>query len=124
MYARSFEKDRRPFQIPEHYSGSLFAEPSRTPAKAEQAYPIGQDSKRETNAEGPLLFGGRIEQKTDLSDRVLPSAEISETVQKLVGKIYGGLGFDRLLILGLMLLLSGAEGGSELILWLALLLFI
>ena len=123
MYARSFEKDRRPIQIPEHYSGSLFAD-RHAQNRSERVPPSVQETQPPFRAEVPPPSGAKEERKSEHSEHGLPSAEIQETVQKVVGKLCGGLGFDRLLILGLMLLLSGVDGGSELILWLALLLFV
>ncbi len=120
MYARSFDKDRRSIQVPEHYSGSLFAEHTPMPSKVEVDSPERKErpQPKEHHRIAPS------ESKKEGKEHSLPSLEIHETVQNLVDKISAGLGFDRLLILGLMLLLSGVDGSSELILWLALLLFV
>ena len=124
MYARSFEKDRRPFQIPEHYSGSLFADQAREQSGSDLQTRPNPEHGSTVHAEKTVFHGSKVEHKNERSEQAPLSVEIQESMQKMVGKICAGLGFDRLLILGLMLLLAGADGGSELILWLALLLFV
>ncbi len=123
MYARSFDRDRSHIQIPEHYSGSLFAELPHTESQPPTAFPSNRESNDELSQENNLHRPSR-EEKKGFSETPLLSPVIHENVKHLADKISYGLGFDRLLILGLMLLLSGVEGSSELILWLALLLFV
>jgi hypothetical protein len=123
MYARSFDRDRHSIQVPEHYSGSLFSEHLQTQNNNPPVFPSIQDSNEQFSQENHP-HRALHEEKRGSSEPSLLSPEIHETVKHLVDKISSGLGFERLLILGLMLLLSGVEGGSELILWLALLLFV
>lgn len=94
MYTRSYNSAEHPFRIPPHYGGSIFGQP----APCEVVSPA-----KEPPLDGILqplqaLFGGTI---------AAP----------------GTPGFDELLLLGLIFLLSGSERGKELIPILALLLF-
>ena len=95
MYTRSYSAAERPFRIPPHYGGSTFQN---------RPCPDPPPPPKEAPLEGILqplqsLFG------TSLASPGTP-------------------GFDELLLLGLIFLLSGSERGKEVIPILALLLFV
>ena len=95
MYSRSYSAAERPFHVPAHYGGSTFqSSPCPTPPPAVKEAPL-------EGILGPLqsLFGRS------------PSMP-------------GTPGFDEMLLLGLIFLLSGSERGKEIIPILALLLFV
>ncbi|MBR7098221.1 MAG: hypothetical protein IKC59_02305 [Clostridia bacterium] len=106
MYSRFPRHSERPIQIPEHYSGCAFSEnepiksslPKPPPPEQHDDAPTEAQPPR-TRSELPSLFGNSM---------------------SLFG---GGLNFEELLLIGLILLLSHSEQDSDVILWLALLLF-
>lgn len=106
MYSRFPRHSERPIQIPEHYSGCAFSdsEPIKSPPPPEPPPTTHNESHSEApppkpRDELPALFGNSL---------------------SLFGS---GLHFEELLIIGLILLLSQTEQKSDVILWLALLLF-
>lgn len=95
MYSRSYSTEGRPFRLPPHYGGSAF-QGSHCPEPP--------PAMKEAPLEGILqplqsLFGASLASP-------------------------GAPGFDELLLLGLIFLLSGSERGKEVIPILALLLFV
>ncbi|MBQ9131909.1 MAG: hypothetical protein IJX62_05520 [Clostridia bacterium] len=121
MYSRSQHRPPRPIQVPEHYSGCAFSD-----------HPPHGDAPP-ANEAPPSSF----EIRPPLSDREPPRDHHKEErppaalqpFQSLFGHIGSafpfshGLGFDELLILGLILLLARNDGDSDIIPFLALLLF-
>lgn len=95
MYTRSYDSSERPFRLPPRYGGSAFAA-EKEPPPPSQPKPLPSST---TSFLQPLtsLFGHS------------PVAGTPE--------------FDELLLLGLIFLLLGSEGGKDLIPILALLLF-
>ena len=98
MYTREYDGRERPFRLPPHYGGCAF-----------------RNQKEET--------------PTEPTQKILPSLpmpNLADSVQSLLGRAFGtrgGLDFDELLLLGLILLLSGGEKSGDVIPILALLLF-
>lgn len=107
MYSRFPKNSDRPIRLPEHYSGCAFTEceEKETPPPL----PISQEPPHEdkkTPMEAPRLPLG----VASIFTRALPFSS-------------GGLNFEELLLIGLIILLARTEQESDVILWLALLLF-
>ena len=150
MYSRYHDPSERPIQIPENYGGSAFSnrrfsapeegrsEPMRridvakpTPL-AEKTVPPGMAPPKPI-----LLPPPREEHKKEAAeptDRPVPNEKppvpaSPSALQAPLGThtngfpFSHGIGFDELLIMGLILLLSRSGQESDLILWLMLLLF-
>ena len=97
MYTREYGRER-PFRIPPHYGGCAF---------------VREERKEEV-------------EKATIPSLPLPGGNLAASVQSLLGRAFGGSGgldFDELLLIGLILLLSGGEKSNEIIPVLALLLF-
>lgn len=107
MYSRFPRRSEHPLQIPEHYSGCAFSEsepiisPQPEPPPPEQH----DDSPKEAPPPKP------------------PRSELPSLFGNSLSFLGGGLNFEELLLIGLILLLSRSEQDSDVILWLALLLF-
>ena len=152
MYSRYGENPQKNIRLPEHYGGSAFSqkpnEPIAIPKKETPHPPIrdGFGEKASPTAER-FLRTDRSEEKPIERDAVsLPETPQAETptsvaveehekpspvspihfdaLRRLLGGKEGKLGedSDRLLLLGLILLLSRTEGESDILLWLSLLL--
>lgn len=149
MYSRYHNRPEGPIQIPENYSGSAFSDrrfvgneekrsdpPRRidvakpTPSEKTQTpgmappKPILLPPPKEEPEHRPPSPTEHPEEKEPPAPPALPSA-----LQSLFGSrehafpFSHGIGFDELLILGLILLLSRSGQDNDLILWLVLLLF-
>jgi hypothetical protein len=105
MYSRYPKSSQSPIHIPEHYNGCAFSDTSipETPSSpTKEAPPSPTPLEINTQKSFSSLFnpfGGSF------------------------GLLRGGLGFEELLLIGLILLLSHSEQENDTILWLALLLF-
>lgn len=148
MYSRYHNHSATPIQIPENYSGSAFSD--RRPPEVEEKKndpPLRIDVAKPTPVEKsqapgmappkPILLPPPREE----AEKRPPSASESPahdekdrltlppTLQSLFGArehtfpFSHGIGFDELLILGLILVLSRSGQENDLILWLVLLLF-
>lgn len=107
MYSR-FPRDReRPIQLPEHYSGCAFSEPPQP----DPAPPV-------PSAPPPPQVG-----ETPPKSESPPHREVASLFSKPLALFSDGLQFEELLLIGLIILLSRSEQDSDVILWLALLLF-
>ena len=104
MYSRFPKPSDRPIRLPEHYSGCAFSDaepiphapppqPSPCPPKEQEDSPSGM------------------------------KGEITSIFGRSLNLFSGGLQFEELLLIGLILLLARSEQESDVILWLALLLF-
>lgn len=137
MYSRFPGRTDRPIRLPENYSGCAFSSaPPQVPSPPEapsehppmqgpftsmpppEAPPKGAMPKEEDMIPpGPMV--------SPPPDRRPP--EIPDTLRSLFGGKFpafpGGMDFDELLLLGLIILLSHTEQQSDIVLWLALLLF-
>ncbi len=152
MYSRYGENPQKNIRLPEHYGGSAFSqkpnEPIAIPKKETPHLPIrdGFGEKASPTAER-FLRTERSEEKpierdalslpetppiesptsaaTEESAKPSPISPIHfDALRRLLGGKMGELGedSDRLLLLGLILLLSRTEGESDILLWLSLLL--
>ena len=104
-------------RLPENYSGNTFREPPLLIKDPEE--PTDPQTIEEPKALP------EIADKSDNDEKILP---VSSTVRKSpFGSLFGlkgGIGTEELLILALVLLLSDGESNDDLILFLALLLFV
>ena len=147
MYSRFSGQSNMPeksFQIPEHYSGCVFSqgvkvpdsprqEKQPTPAFFEVAKPTPPPEKTEPDAEPgvptqkPTTHAESVEAAVKHLERPHPSA--ASPFSSLFGSLGSafpfshGLGFEELLILGLIIMLSRNENESDIVLLLGLLLF-
>ena len=105
MYSRYPKSSQSSIHIPDHYSGCAFyntpTQEASPPSIAEAPPSTQAIEGNEPKSYAPLSnpFGGAF------------------------GFLRGGLGFEELLLIGLILLLSHSEQENDTILWLALLLF-
>ena len=108
MYSRFPRNHDRPIQLPEHYSGCAFSEHSEPdlPPPAPSVPPSPQVRETRSPHEPPP-----------------PHREIASLFSKPLALFSDGLQFEELLLIGLIILLSRSEQDSDVILWLALLLF-
>ncbi len=138
MYSRYHNRSDAPLRVPEHYSGYAFSE--RT---AQQSPPHHIDVAKPTFPppanETPMPAPPRPALPPPPQHHVPRTPAIEEPCEPTppvpflpgFGQIntknfpFGhGIGFEELLLIGLIVLLSGSEGGSDMVLWLALLLFL
>ena len=149
MYSRYQDDGKRPVRLPEHYSGSTFSqkptepitvsrrEPSRTYPRdgiGEKASPVADRMLRAEAVEDevldvppePTLPEEEEPEEERKKDAPLPKASPSSPINfSALSRLLGGGGEgdqDRLLLLGLILLLSHTQGESDILLWLSLLL--
>lgn len=128
MYSRYHDRSDRPISLPEHYNGCAFSHrtdmSTARPAEELRRVEIGTPSVRETRSEeAPSMVTVPTE------PRVEPQKEIFSFAPRLfpnAGHAFPfahGVGFDEILLLGLIVLLAGHEESGQIVLWLALLLF-
>ncbi len=152
MYSRYGDNSNRPVRLPEHYSGSAFSQqptapipvPKREPPRTfprdgveEKASPVADRLLRAERAEEEMSDvisdtpeevveqKEEVEEKEPTPPQKPPSAlpfNFGALRQLLGGREGKGDDQDRLLLLGLILLLSRTEGDSDILLWLSLLL--
>ena len=121
MYSRSQHRPPRPIQVPEHYSGCAFSD--RPPHEDAPVREKKLTPPSEVNPSLPDWDHAQSSQKNSSAPAAL------QPFQGLLGHIGSafpfshGLGFDELLLLGLILLLARNDGDSDIIPFLALLLF-
>lgn len=137
MYSRYHNPSGKTVQIPDNYSGCAFAEPKvhvvseKSPAHREHFTPPTDVRRVEVAkptlpdpAPIPMPISQAPPQKE--SEPKEPPALPASGLFGNLGKhlpLSQGLGFEELLLLGLILLLSQTEQSSDIVLWLALLLF-
>lgn len=131
MYSRFQEQPKKPLRVPEHYSGCAFPSPAYPPGPP----PRSTEQEETTQASAPR-------QEAIVADHTAVAEEKTEQIKEPSQKEYAhavgafpslfgsrsvsfplGMSFDELLIIGLILLLSHTETDSDIVLWLALLLF-
>ena len=117
MYTRSPTSDRsRDLHIPRNYSGNAFA-----PPQEEIAEVMGvEETTIPADAPSPPSAEESSPEQAAPAAKLFPSLGISSRISR----IFGNLGTEELLILGVILLLAGNEGTDDLLLLLILLLFI
>ena len=108
MYSRFPKNTDRPIRLPDHYSGCAFSEEEEKPPQEAPAPPFhGSEISEPPGEPSPPFFKG----------------EVTSILGKNVNRLLGGLQFEELLLIGLIVLLARTEQESDVILWLALLLF-
>ena len=146
MYSRYHDRAQPPIQIPENSSGSAFSDRSHVteepppPRRIDVAKPTPLSEKPSPSGMAPLprpilLPPAPPEHKEERKEQTASHEENSKhsaAPAPFQGLFSGrdtlpskllGIGFDELLLLGLIILLSLDGQSSDLILWLVLLLF-
>lgn len=141
MYSRYNNRPERPIKVPENYSGYAFSErrepqndithridvakPTPAPAKETPSDVAMPPPPRTLLLPPAKVAEGKVS---------TPPEKAAETVSMpLFEGVLGrgiktfpfghGIGFEEMLLIGLIILLHGSEQGSDMVLWLALLLF-
>ena len=132
MYSRYHNRPDRPIRLPENYNGCAFSPPvevnrvssvSEMPRQLEIGKPSPPTFPVVREVEGPHI-----------PEEAPPTQEIGllqggPSLPGMLGRegrihsLLHGIGFEELLLLGLILLLAGSEESSDVVLWLVLLLF-
>lgn len=148
MYSRYSAKADKPIQIPEHYSGVAFSASKRTAPPSAKPTPTFLDVATPTPPpleippepreeipsvvrDVPVLApvsekNEHIREKTQVAASLSPIVSPLSSLFGSIGHAFPfshGIGFEELLILGLILLLSRNDGEPDVILLLGLLLF-
>lgn len=113
MYSRFSSGQGRQVSIPEHYSGYAFSEKTREKEALEDA---------PTEALSPPEPSSNDSPAKTTENAVIP---VGNALQRLLShsRLPGALEGDRLLLLGMILLLADSEADRDILLWLVLLLF-
>ena len=137
MYSRSKDRPNEAVKIPRHYSGCAFSpthrvQPIPTPPPTKIPTPPCREEQKEhahTPTEEhrethpiPSLPCPTASEGAHCRDSALPGKGLFGNLG-LSFPFSHGIGFDELLILGVMLLLAGSEQESDTLLFLCLLLF-
>ena len=121
MYTRSPTSDRsRDLHIPRNYSGNAFAPPQAPPQEEIEEVMGVEETTIPADAPSPPSAEESSPEQAAPAAKLFPSLGISSRISRL----FGNLGTEELLILGVILLLAGNEGIDDLLLLLILLLFI
>ena len=136
MYSRYHSASERPIRLPEHYNGCAFStEPSDEKHAATKPQSLRQMEIGRPSALPPLEKNEPPEQTpARYAEDALETQEVSAPLSHslLPGLFWGhgrmhsllrGIGFEELLLLGLIVLLADNEESSDIVLWLILLLF-
>lgn len=138
MYSRFSGKQERVVQLPEHYSGWAFDQAAEKRNESPQKKPPlqGPEIAKPTpppHREATAPVTAPTEHEEALSSSAAPATIESEDGQSIPTGLFGGLGktfpfshgigFEELLLLGLILLLARDEEDRDTVLWLGLLLF-
>ncbi len=118
MYSRYHDRNEAPLRVPEHYSGYAF---SRTPKPAPEPHLGRMDIAKPTPPPMPAPPRPALPPPVETPPKPAPAPPMQIAGIPLLSH---GIGFEELLLLGLIVLLLGTEGGSDMILWLVLLLFL
>ncbi len=116
MYSRNAHgRERGDYRIPDNYGGNAFA-----PLQS----PIPEEKEETPSSEHPVTAMETAEAPAPTEAK--PAALFSSLLPpkpSAIGNIFGNIGMEELLILGIILLLSGGEGDDDILLLLMLLLF-
>lgn len=135
MYSRAKDRPKAPIRLPDHYSGWAFkdlpptdAEEAPIPHTAPPDIIAAIPAKEPLDAEGSAPpYEGSVSNHTPPKSK--PSPAFLQPFEHLLGKAgntfpFGhGIGFDELLLLGLIVLLAHNDHDPDILLLLALLLF-
>lgn len=110
-------------KIPDNYSGNAFK-----PSDAEEDMDVAESvgiNESDTESEEGLAVAERAEKAGDVAASCTPRRSPFGGLKFNVGRMFsGGIGFEELLIIGLILLISQSDTDDDVILLLALLLFV
>lgn len=114
MYSRPrYARYSSDFSVPENYSGNAFRDiEEENVGVSEERSDVAADEASYVEAPAEAVISTVAEGKKDYGFHFD------------VGKIFGGIGFEELLIIGLILLMAGGDDNNDIIVFLALLLFI
>ena len=133
MYSRYHGNQDASIQIPENYSGCAFMDTHTPPARhfipPEGARKMEVATPSITRQEPPAHLAPTDETggKEDAHREGVASCHAlipNDPPPHTAPSILRGIGFEELLLLGLIVLLSNHESANELVLWLVLLLFV
>ena len=129
MYARQSMDGRVPrnLRIPRNYSGNAF--------RREDDLPPNDSAELSSEISDPIsslpsVDDARETERTDIAanaetvSKIFPSPGFRLDLGRLLNHTGGGIGFEEILIIGLILLLSQSETKDDLILLLIVLLFV
>ena len=129
MYSRYHGRQDGSIELPRDYGGIAFSSERVSPeptggGRIEVARPTAHESVEEPHAPPPRAAENEGDAREAAPKPSLPTALPKGLLPMGKGfPIAHGIGFEEFLILGLMLLLSQSDVGSETVLWLCLLLF-
>lgn len=138
MYSRFSGKQERVTQLPDHYSGWAFDHAPEKKNDSPQKKPpmSGPEIAKPTpppHREESEPVPAHVEQEEKVALAAVPVSAESESRSGVPTGLFGGLGktfpfshgigFEELLLLGLILLLARDEEDRDTVLWLGLLLF-
>ncbi len=132
MYSRYHDRNGAPLRVPEHYSGYAFskgANPNveQPPRRMDIAKPTPPPVPPQSTMPPPPRPALPPPHEAPLHEQPphLPTPAPTAPLQLAGIPLFShGIGFEELLLLGLIVLLWGTEGGSDMVLWLVLLLFL
>ena len=121
MYSRFPKRPEHPIRIPEHYSGCAFSEAE--PKEPDIDIPLSPAPQDPPDGESFAPSPPPPPNNPPEAPPKPPHSELSSLFGGSLSLFQGGLNFEELLLIGLIILLSRTEQDSDVILWLALLLF-
>ena len=125
MYSRFQNRPEEGIRIPEHYSGCAFSQ-SPSPSEKPREEALRPRPIEPTRPSPPSKTPPLPRLPPPAPPKEPPTPPSSSNVLGGLGKSFPfshGIGFDELLLLGLILLLAQSKKDHETLLWLALLLF-
>ena len=136
MYSRYHNASQRPIRLPENYNGCAFsAKPPEEKYDAPKSQPPRQMEIGRPSSLPPIEERAQPKRPSEPPAEELLEAQktsaplLSAPLPGLFGghgrppSLLRGVGFEELLLLGLIVLLAGNEELSDIVLWLVLLLF-
>ena len=127
MYSRyDAIRPEKKLHIPEHYSGCAFSAGAPTDAPPHALGVARPTPPQESERASPPMLSSTPPDKKSPPPQEEPTTPCEPTATHAPAPFVpfaGGLDFDQLLILGLILLLSHSGKDSDIVLWLGLLLF-
>lgn len=127
MYSRpQYGRYAHEVRVPENYSGNAFREEPPSPPVEEMTEnmtekTVGFDGIRDENSPKDITVCEGTESMTGVVKKTGPLAGFGLDIGKLFKH---GLGFEELLIIGLMLLISQGDNNDDILILLAILLFV
>lgn len=120
MYSRYPDRPGRPLRLPEHYSGCAFRQEPERSEPAPISVPFAETPAQPPPPHPSALPAPPAPQKQPGHTPPAPACELFGGV---LPTLPGGAAGDELLLIGLILLLAHSGEGTDVLPWLALLLF-